>query len=44
MVNQIQLEPTVNKMSVNTKDLDAKPIAGETVGKGGTGGKNMQAQ
>ena len=40
----LQLQSTVNNMSGNTKDLDAKTIAGEKVGNGGTGGKNMQAQ
>lgn len=29
---------------MNTKDLDAKAAAGETVVEGGTGGKDMQAQ
>ena len=32
------------KMSGNTKDLDAKAAAGETVVEGGTGGKSLQAQ
>ena len=31
-------------MSGNTKDLDARAAAGETVVEGGTGGKSLQAQ
>jgi hypothetical protein len=31
-------------MSGNTKDLDARAAAGETVVEGGTGGKSVQAQ
>ena len=39
----LQLQPTVNKMSGNTKDLDAKAAAGETVVEGARHGQQEHA-